>query len=132
MHTAPYFSAFGLLTILLAVRVVALRLRHRVAFGTGDGRTPDLARRIRVFGNFIEFVPIGLILLIALEFVQTPTWYMHICGTTLLLGRILHAIALEQGAGVGLGRRFGMVLTFISLLLSSIGVTYWSLMAPSL
>ena len=125
MHTAPYFAAFGLLTILHSWRVIRLRLKHRVAFGTGD--VPDLDRMIRVFGNFTEYAPIGLVLLIALEFVQSPFWYLHLCGVTLLLGRTLHAIALGRGKGVGRGRVVGMVLTLTSIALSSLGVLFFSM-----
>jgi uncharacterized membrane protein YecN with MAPEG domain len=125
MHTAPYFAAFGLLTILHSWRVISLRRKHRVAFGTGN--LPELDRMIRVFGNFTEYAPIGLILLIALEFVMAPYWYMHVCGVTLLLGRTLHAVALGKGRGVGRGRTAGMLLTLLSILLSSIGVLVFSM-----
>lgn len=128
MHSAPYFTAFGLLTILHAYRVILLRKRYRVGLGTGG--QPELERMIRVFGNHAEFVPIGLILLIGLEFVQAPTWYLHLCGITLLAGRLLHAYGLSKSDGVSFGRFRGMQLTFLSLLLSSIGVTLWSLVVP--
>lgn len=130
MHTAPYFAAFGFLTVLHALRVIRLRIQHKVAFG--DGGVDKLGRMIRVLGNFTEFVPIGLILLIALEFVQSPIWYMHTAGACLLLGRTMHAIALGQGNGVNIGRRIGMVLTFMSILISSVGVLYWSMTGPGI
>jgi len=130
MHTAPYFTAFGLLTILHAYRIIRLRLKYKV--GIGDGGVPELARMVRVFGNYVEYVPLGLILLIGLEFVQAPVWYMHICGITLLLGRILHALGISRTAGKSGERMTGMALTFLSILLSSIGVSLWAFLGPSL
>ena len=127
MHTAPYFTAFGLLTLLHAIRIIELRRKHRISLG--DGNRQDLARLVRVFGNHAEYVPIGLALLIGLEFVQAPVWYMHVCGMTLLAGRILHAIGLTRATQE---RVYGMVLTLVSLLLSSIGVSLWSFLGPSL
>jgi uncharacterized membrane protein YecN with MAPEG domain len=125
MHSAPYFTAFGLLTILHSLRLSQLRWRYKVQFG--DGGQPELAHRIRVFGNFIEYVPLGLILVIALEFVQAPSWYVHFAGFTLLAGHYLHALGLGNTKP-----RFqvvGMVLTHASLLVSSLGISFWSLTA---
>lgn len=129
MHTAPYFAAFGLLTVLHSLRVMQVRSQHQVAFG--DGGNDLLMRRIRVFGNFVEYVPMGLILLIALEILQAPTWYMHLAGLTLLLGRILHSMALGSDTGVGPLRGIGMVLTYLSLVVSSFGVLIWTFLEPS-
>ncbi len=125
MHSAPYFTAFGLLAIMHSLRVTQLRKKHHVAFGDAD--IPELARRIRVFGNFIEYVPLGLILLIALEFVQAPSWYVHLAGLTLLTGRYLHALGF--GAGKAKIQVTGMVMTHFSLLVSSLGISAWSFFA---
>jgi uncharacterized protein len=126
MHTAPYFTAIGLLTILHAGAIVRLRRKHRV--GLGDGGIPELETAIRIFGNHIEYAPLGLILLIALEFVQATPWYMHAVGTSLLLGRVLHAHGLRKSRGVSAGRTAGMILTFASLALASVGITIYSMM----
>jgi uncharacterized protein len=126
MHTAPYFTAIGLLTILHAAVIIRLRRKHRV--GLGDGGVPELEKAIRIFGNHIEYAPLGLILLIALEFVQAAPWYMHVVGTSLLLGRVLHAHGLRRSRGVSTGRAAGMLLTFASLGLASIGITVYSMM----
>lgn len=124
MHMAPYFTALGLLAILHSVRVIGLRRKHRVSLG--DGGHDDLNRAIRVFGNFAEYVPLGLVLLAGLEFVQAPVWYMHIAGAALLMGRIFHAIGL-LGEGSLNARTVGMMLTFLSLALSAVGMTLFSL-----
>lgn len=128
MHSAIYFTAFGLLTIFHGYRVILLRRKFRV--GIGSGGHSELEKMIRVHGNHSEYVPIGLILLIGLEFVQAPNWYLHLCGLTLLAGRLLHAYGLSQSEGLSFGRYRGMQLTFFSLILSSIGVTLWSFVVP--
>lgn len=127
MHTAPYFTAFGLLTIFHSSRVIRLRWRHKVSMG--DAGVQELARMIRVFGNFSEYVPMGLILLIALEIVQAPPWYMHLCGITLLVGRITHALGL--GHGQLNPRVAGMVLTLLSLALGSVGVMLFTFLGEA-
>jgi uncharacterized membrane protein YecN with MAPEG domain len=127
MHTAPYFTAFGLLTIYHAARVILQRVRHKVSLG--DGGVEELERMIRVFGNHSEYVPLGLVLLLGLEFVQAPIWYMHLAGGMLLIGRILHAMGLSQSRKASGPRFIGMNLTFISILLSSVGITLFSIWA---
>ncbi len=124
MHIAPYLAAFGLLTVLHSYRVVRLRRKHRV--GIGHGGHPELERMMRVFGNHSEYVPMGLILLFALEYMDAPVVYLHLVGTLLLVGRILHAAALTKSSSGTPGRIAGMVLTFVSLALGSIGVLIFS------
>jgi uncharacterized membrane protein YecN with MAPEG domain len=126
MHTAPYFTALGLLTIYHAMRIIRLRRKYRV--GIGDGGHDDLAQMMRVFGNHIEYAPLGLILLAGLEFVQAPVWYLHLAGGTLLMGRCLHAVGLSTTIGVSPARYWGMVTTFTSLGVSSIGMTLFSIL----
>lgn len=128
MHTAPYFTAFGLLTVLHSWRVIQLRRHHRIAFGHGGNE--DLERLNRVLGNHTEYVPIGLLLLVGLEFVQAPVLYMHACGLLLLTGRLLHAFGLGRTKNISKPRFFGMILTFASLLLASIGVSLFSILGP--
>lgn len=124
MHIAPYLAAFGLLTILHSVRVIRLRRRHKV--GLGHGNVPELERLMRVFGNHSEYVPMGLILLFALEYMDAPVLYLHVVGAPLLVGRLIHAMALGGSSRGSTGRVAGMMLTFLSLALGSIGVLVFS------
>lgn len=127
MHTAPYFTAFALLAVVLSLGVVRMRAAHQVRFG--DGGVQVLTHTMRAFGNFIEYAPLGLILLVVLELNQAPTWYLHICGMTLLIGRISHAIAFSNVNQRHVPFRVtGMVLTWISLLLSGIGIGVFALL----
>ena len=127
MHTAPYFTAFGLIAIFNAVRIIKLRTRLRVSLG--DGGHPILLHATRGFANFMEYVPLGLIQLLALEFIQVPAWFLHVCGGSLLIGRVLHSIAFMKLEIPVAPRVAGMLLTFLSLATSSIGLTVFSMMA---
>jgi len=64
----------------------------------------------------------------AMELVQAPAWYLHLAGLSLLIGRILHALGL--GDGHLKRRQFGIVITQVSILLSSIGVLVWNFLGP--
>ena len=47
-----------LLMVVLAVRVVMTRQKHRI--GLGDGGQPELTVAGRTFGNCAEYVPVGV------------------------------------------------------------------------
>jgi uncharacterized membrane protein YecN with MAPEG domain len=108
--TAFYAALLGLLTLLLAIRVVRGRWTGRV--GLGDGGQADLARRIRVHGNTTETVPMALILLLVLELTGVGATWLHGFGIALLVGRVLHAWGLSRHGGTSFGRMVGTVLTF--------------------
>jgi uncharacterized membrane protein YecN with MAPEG domain len=80
----------------------------------GDSADKVLHRRIRAQGNFIEYVPLGLITIGLVEAHAAPVWIVAAIGTTLLLGRVLHAIGMLGNSGPVRG--FGMIFTYLALL----------------
>lgn len=126
MHTAPYFTALALLAVANSVRTVRLRRANQVSIG--DGGLIHLTHARVVTSNFTEYVPLGLVLLLALEFIQAPVWYLHLVGGTLLIGRMLHALAFAKETISMNARVGGMVLTYLSLLLGALGLTLFSMM----
>ena len=108
--TAIYAGLLALLFVLLSVRVISLRRAGRV--GLGDGGDALLARRIRVHGNFAEFVPLGLILIGLSESLGVAPLLVHGLGLALLVGRVSHAWGVSQPNEVLVFRSVGMVLTF--------------------
>ncbi len=109
-----YAGLLGLMLPFLALRVV--RLRRRLQVGLGDGGHADLLRAMRVQGNFIEYAPLGLLLIFAVEALAYPAWLVHLLGLALLVGRIAHAIGLNGSAGASFGRVFGMVVTLNTII----------------
>ncbi len=53
-------------------------MQYRV--GYGDGGFSELQVAIRVHGNAVEYVPIGLILLLFMEMNGALTRMVHVCG----------------------------------------------------
>ena len=95
MRTAAlYVGLFGLLLIVLSMRVSLVRRDMRVSFGDGDSEV--LRRRIRAHGNFIEFVPVALLLLALAEHTGMGALFIHLFGIILLAGRISHAYGISQ------------------------------------
>ena len=120
--TALYAGLFGLFLLVLSYRVSAARHVSRV--GIGAGQDAHLERVIRVQGNFVEYVPTGILLLALLEFDGSQPWVLHFFGAGLLLGRILHAIGLNGSSGVSVARFWGTISTWILLLGLSIANIY--------
>lgn len=117
--TPLYAGLCAILLIALSLRVARLRGSLKVALGDGGERA--LQKAIRVQGNFVEYVPMALLLLFLLELSrQAPLWALHVLGADLLLGRILHAIGLSTSAGLSFGRFVGTLLTFSMILITAI------------
>lgn len=118
MVALPVTSVFaGLAALALAflgLRVAYYRMRARIAYGDQDDK--ELRRRVRAHGNFIEYVPIGLIALGLIELNGAAKWQVWTLGGALALARAAHAAGLASGV-MGL-RAPGATLTFIVLAVS--------------
>lgn len=115
--TALYAGILGFLGLVLASRVVQNRVRHRIALG--DRGNEEMQRAMRVFANFTEYVPMILLLIGFGEMLGAGKWLTHGLGAALLVARLAHAVGLSQSSGRTLGRSIGVVLTWLTLLVSS-------------
>jgi len=105
------FAALHALLMLVLVVPIS-RHRHSQRIGLGDGGDALLARKIRVHANFVEFVPMALLLLGLLELSGLPGAWVWGFGTALLLARVMHAFGLSRHAGYSFGRFWGTALTW--------------------
>ncbi|MHA1151404.1 MAG: MAPEG family protein [Alphaproteobacteria bacterium] len=115
--TPLYAALAAAVLIVLSVRVIGVRRSRQLAIG--DGADDDMARRIRAQGNFAEYTPLALLLILLLEFGGAAAWQLHLLGAALILGRIVHAWSLTAHSGNG--RLTGMVLTFVVLAAGALG-----------
>jgi uncharacterized membrane protein YecN with MAPEG domain len=111
--TPVYAAILTLAYIWLSLRIPRLRLKYGV--GIGDGNIPELARAVRVHGNFAEYVPLALLMLYFTETAGDSPWFIHALGLTLLLARGLHAYGLSKTSTASPPRFLGTVLTFFVL-----------------
>lgn len=86
-----------------------------------------LQRTIRAHGNFIEYVPLGLLFLVALEFMQASTGLLWLLGATLLVSRIFHAWGVIETYGPSPKRAIGFFGTCLVYILGSAACLYYSL-----
>ena len=122
MITAFYAGLLGVLALVLAALVVVNR--RRAGVGLGSGSDSGLERAIRVHGNFVEYVPLILILMALNEVAGMPAWLLHAGGATLLVGRIGHASGLAGKSGYSPGRFFGTLVTWIVLLVMALAAVW--------
>ncbi|NVK18957.1 MAG: MAPEG family protein [Methylocystaceae bacterium] len=118
--TPIYAVLLTLLYITLTIRIIKARWAHKVSFM--DGGVDELTRAIRAHGNFIEYVPLCLLLMAFGELNGASDWTVHITGAILLISRILHSISLVKG--ILKMRIWGMTATFLSLTSALIVLIY--------
>jgi uncharacterized protein len=87
-----YAAILVLIFVVLSVRVVQMRASAKIGIGTGNN--PAMERRIRVHGNFAEYVPLALLLLTFMEIQSQPRYVIHILCVALVAARIVHAVGV--------------------------------------
>ena len=122
--TPIYIALLGLLFIPFTLRVGLCRVKTNIFIGTGND--PELLRRTRGQGNFVETVPMALLLLVAMELVGAKDAWLHGLGIPLVIGRICHYLAITELAPKAL-RPIGMSATMITILVSSLWILINSL-----
>ncbi|WP_028081774.1 MAPEG family protein [Solimonas soli] len=128
--TPLYAGLLGLWFLVLSVRVVQGRGKFQIHLG--DGGNAEMARRVRGHANFAEYVPLTLLLIAILELSHFSIYVLHALGAALLVGRVLHGIALSFTAQFKLGRMLGILLSFIVLLIAAALCVWQGMRAASL
>jgi uncharacterized membrane protein YecN with MAPEG domain len=118
MAPVTALTMIGLLPIYigLAFRVIKKRREFKVPVGTGN--QSELETAIRAHGNFSEYVPFFLLLLLVAEINGAPKWLLILCALMMIAGRLIHAVAIPAG---DLPKRvIGMQLTFAAMVIATI------------
>ncbi len=111
--TSFYAGVLAFMLLVLTIRVTRNRRRKRIGILSGDDQ--EMAQAIRVHGNFIEYVPILLILMTVLELNGISPYFLHAIGFILVISRLSHAIGLSRSTKGGKLRVYGMYATAIML-----------------
>jgi len=122
--TLLFASLHVLLLLALLVPISRYRREHRI--GLGDGGDALLLRKIRVHANFIEHVPLALLMLALLELADLSPPLLWLGGGALLLGRVMHAAGMYRRAGYSFGRFWGTALTWGVLLAMALAGSWLS------
>jgi uncharacterized membrane protein YecN with MAPEG domain len=126
--TPLYAGVLAIFFFLLSLRVIAVRSRVSL----GDGGDPVVLRRMRGHANFAEYVPLILLMMAFLEYQRVAGWQLHAIGTTLVVARLLHGIALSFTQQWRFGRFFGTLLTLVLLVVTGVLCVVQGLRGPGL
>jgi uncharacterized membrane protein YecN with MAPEG domain len=116
MTTSFYVGLLGLILIFLSVKIIQNRRFAKISLG--DDGNSLLQSKIRAHGNFIEYAPIFLIMLISVEIGGLNKYFIHLFGIIFTIGRISHAYGMmisEIRSKDFLFRQIGMFCTFFCL-----------------
>lgn len=86
-----------------------------------------LQRKVRAHGNFVEYVPIGLLFILALELMHSQTWLVWLLGGTLTVARIAYAYGVITTYGPSIGRAIGFFLTWFVYIVGASACVYYGL-----
>ena len=105
--TPIYIGLHVLLAIVLAWNVIAERRK-------GEEENADaIFHKGRVHANFVEYVPLALLMIGALELMGTEKAIVHVFGAVLFASRLAHAWGFGSNPGFSRGRFLGTLFTWI-------------------
>jgi uncharacterized membrane protein YecN with MAPEG domain len=113
-----YVAILGLLFVPFTLYVGLYRVKHKILLL--DGGDQELARRIRAQGNFIETVPLALILIVLMELNGASAVWLHCLGSTLVVCRVMHYLTIATNPANTLPRAAGMIGTLAVYLVAAI------------
>ena len=126
----PIFAGIAaFMLIWLSFRVVALRREKKIL--SGDGGDAQMRSAIRAQGNFVEYVPLTLVLMGFAEMQGANRGVIVLVGLALVAGRALHALGLSRDPEQFTFRVRGMFFTFTALAIAAVlclGQSVWVLL----
>ncbi|MEP0981093.1 MAPEG family protein [Leptolyngbya sp. AS-A5] len=84
-----------------------------------------LQRKVRAYGNFVEYVPLALLFILTLELMNAYVGLLWLLGGSLTIGRIAHAWGLIKTYGPSPGRAIGFFLTWLTYLVGAGACVYY-------
>lgn len=116
--TVLYAGLLGLLSLYLSFLCGKQRGKAKVSIG--DGGDQELIVAMRRHANFVEYVPLALLLIALLELNGVSATAIHSFGAVLLLARIAHAQGMRVDKSPSIGRMIGAGGTLLLTLVLSV------------
>lgn len=102
-----YAGIFAIFALALSFRAGSYRGKAGASILNGEPTNWELAQRVRVHQNFLEYVPILLILMALIEANGGSSMFLYVTGDLLIVSRIAHAIGLRHDNMAHKGRLIG-------------------------
>lgn len=115
--TSLYAAALAIVFLVLMVGVIHMRATTGIGFT--DGGNVTLQQRDRRYANFVETVPLALVLLTLVELSGAGDLLLNIIGGLLLVGRIVHPFGMDRERPAHPMRIAGTLATQASVLVAA-------------
>ena len=129
--TALYAGILMIFALALSFKAGGFRGKSGISVGLGEPVNMDLAERVRIHQNFLEYVPMAIILMGILELNGGNATFLHVFGVVLIVARIAHAIGLKHDNMAHPGRAIGAGGTALISLVAAL-YTLWMVAGPML
>lgn len=116
--TALYAGVLGLISI--AIAFMAGGKRGSTGISIGDGGNIEMITAMRRHANFVEFVPLSLILIGLLEMNGVGSTAIHAFGELLVFFRVSHAYGFRSDGSKAIFRTIGAAGNTLLLVVASI------------
>ena len=116
--TAIFTGILAVMLVGISVRVTRARATKKISLS--DGGDKAMTAIVRAQGNFIEYVPMALLVMALIEAMGGRHWVVYLFGILLVVARVAHAFALYSG--VFPARVFGTSVTWALLALGGLYV----------
>ena len=120
--TMSIAAVFAVLHVVFTLRVGGYRFSNNISLG--DGGDKELLNRIRGHGNFIEQVPIALVLLLLNDLNGLSDTAIYSLGGVLLISRIVHYLMITTRSLPMMLRPLSMLGTLGTILVSAFLLVY--------
>lgn len=120
--TGLYAGLLALIYLVLFGTVGYVRTKTNVSLG--DGGDPKLTVANRRHMNFVENVPLALLLLALLELSGASKTFLHVLGTALVVARIVHPFGIDAQNMMRPQRAIGAGLTAVVIAVSALGLIW--------
>ncbi len=115
--TSCYLILFALMSIGLVVSTAVMRTKTGISIG--DGGSQEMLLASRRHGNFVENIPLLMLMFAALELNGASAAWMHGLGVALVIARVAHAVGLRTADMPSLPRAGGVLGTLLVTLVAA-------------
>ena len=122
--TLMYASIFAIFALVLSFKAGGFRGKTGVSVLFGDPANMELVEKVRRHQNFLEYVPLWLIVFGAVEVAGGSSMFLYIVGDLMIIARIAHAIGLKHDNMAHPGRFVGAAGTALLTLVTA-GYGLW-------
>lgn len=114
--TTLYLAVFAVFGSVLSF--LPAQIRGRTGVSIGDAGNPQLLLAMRRHGNFLEYVPYFMTMMLALELNGASATSLHALGGAMVAARVAHALGLKSDSIESIFRLVGaggtLLLTLVA------------------